>query len=308
MLGWQNHGSTTYWEGIPVHPVRHDQFGRDVLLGYLFRARPEFLITLADVWWMSFIADPAIQRYFDQSGTRWVHYYPIDGADPDGKLPPGWQKVLKTADLPVAMSQFGTQVSRACGIDCAYIPHGCDVELYRPPPDKEQAKARLGYQGRFVVLSDARNQPRKLIPRLLDIFARFCHDKPDALLHLHADPEDDAANSDLYRYRLRQDLEALGIKSQVRFTENFRMRARGGIPLEELAAIYQSADVHLLCSWGEGFGLPNLQAASTGVVPIAVEYAASRELVEGHGFADPGRIRSAGRIRIDALFHQPGGR
>src|SRR6266536_5601351 len=54
---------------------------------------------------------------------------------------------------------------------------------------------------------------------------------------------------------------------------------------EQLAAIYQAADVHLLTSWGEGFGLPTLQAASAGVVPIAVDYTASRELVGRHGFA-----------------------
>ncbi|MBE3076519.1 MAG: glycosyltransferase, partial [Actinobacteria bacterium] len=46
-------------------------------------------------------------------------------------------------------------------------------------------------------------------------------------------------------------------------------------------------DMHLLSSWGEGFGLPTLQAASAGVVPIAVAGSASRELVEGHGYAVP---------------------
>lgn len=287
ILGWQAYGALSYWEGIPVRPVRHDQFGSDVLLGYLLRFRPDFLITLADVWWMSFLADPAVQRYFDQSGTRWVHYYPLDGADPDGKLPASWIKVLQAADVPVAMSRFGVEVSRASGIDCAYIPHGCEVGLFAPPADREAAKAQLGYQGSFVLLTDARNQPRKLIPRLLDIAAIFTQGKPDVVVHLHTDPEDDAASSDLYRYRVRQDVEALGLGDRVRFTSGFRMRASGGIPIEELAAIYAAADAHLLCSWGEGFGLPSLQAASAGVVPLAVAYSASQELVEGHGYAIP---------------------
>lgn len=287
ILGWQAKGSTTYWQGIPVHPIRRDRFGSDVLLGYLHRLQPHFVITLADIWWMSFLTEPPVQRYLDLSGTRWVHYYPVDGADPEGRLPAGWVKVLAAADLPVAMSRFGLEVSAACGIAAAYIPHGVDTELFRPPPDKAAAKARLGYEGRLVVLSDARNQPRKLLPRLLDIFAAFAHDKPDVLLHLHADPDDDAARSDLYRYDLRQDIDALGLTARVRFTPGFRMRASGGIPLERLAEIYAAADVHLLTSWGEGFGLPNLQAASAGVVPLALGYTASRELVAGHGFALP---------------------
>src|SRR5262249_30203084 len=161
------------------------------------------LVTLADVWWLSFLADPPIQRFLDLSGARWALYYPIDGSDPEGKLPGGWVRMLETADLPIAMSRFGVDVSRACGIECAYVPHGCDVDVFRPPDDRREAKARLGYEERFVVLSDARNQPRKLLPRLLDVFARFAAGKGDVLLHLHCDPDDDAASSELYAYRLR---------------------------------------------------------------------------------------------------------
>jgi hypothetical protein len=77
ILGWQQHGRTERWHGIPVHPVRYDAFGADTVLGYLIRQRPDFVVTLADVWWMSFLADPPVQRFFDQSGARWVLYYPI---------------------------------------------------------------------------------------------------------------------------------------------------------------------------------------------------------------------------------------
>src|SRR5438876_778018 len=97
ILGWQNHSITTRWEGIPVHPVRMDIFGSDALLGYLYRFQPDFVITLADVWWMSFIADPPVQRFLDMSGSRWVLYYPIDGAAADGRLPSGWIRMLETA-------------------------------------------------------------------------------------------------------------------------------------------------------------------------------------------------------------------
>ncbi len=285
ILGWQTHGSTDRWQGIPVHPVRRDQFGSDVLLTYLMRLQPHFVITLGDVWWMSFLADPPVQRYLDLAGARWVMYYPIDGADRDGLLPKGWVRALRTADVRVAMSRFGAEVTRACGLDCEYIPHGCDLDVFRPPADKDEAKAELGYDGKFVILSDARNQPRKLLPRLFDVAAEFARGKPDVVLHLHADPEDDAASSDLYSYRLREDAIALGLEEVVRLTPNFQMRASAGLPLEELARLYAAADAHVLTSWGEGFGLPNLQAACAGVVPIAGAFAASRELVEGHGYA-----------------------
>lgn len=310
IVGWQNHGSTTRWEGIPVHPVRHDMFGSDVLLGYLMRLQPDFVVTLGDVWWLSSLADPPLQRWFDLAGTRWALYYPIDGADRDGRLPEGWRRVLEAADVPIAMSRFGAQVTRASGIECATIPHGCDLDVFRPPECKHEAKATCGYAGRFVILSDARNQPRKLLPRVLDITSSFARDKNDVVLHLHCDPDDDAATSELYSYRLRQDIAALGLADVARFTPGFVMRTSAGLTTEELASLYGAADVHLLSSWGEGFGLPNLQAASAGVVPLAGAFAASRELVDGHGYALPtessmvdefGLVR--GLVSRDAAVH-----
>jgi len=287
IIGWQNRGLEARWEGIPVHPMRRNMFGSDVLLGYLYRFRPQFLITLADVWWLSFLADPPVQQYLDMSGARWALYYPIDGADPDGLLPAGWVRMLQTADVPVAMSQFGVEVSARCGINAAYVPHGCDLDVFAPPADKRAAKARLGLEDRFVILSDARNQPRKLLPRTLDIIEAFVADKPDVLTYLHCDPDDDAANSPSYTYRIRADVAALGLTDKVRFSQGFRMRSTGGLPPEILALLYAASDVHLLCSWGEGFGLPTLQAASAGVVPIAGDYSANSELLGDHGFPIP---------------------
>jgi glycosyltransferase involved in cell wall biosynthesis len=287
IIGWQNRGLETRWEGIPVHPMRRNMFGSDVLLGYMYRFRPQVLITLADVWWLSFLADPPVQQYLDVSGARWALYYPIDGADADGSLPAGWVRMLQTADIPVAMSRFGVEVSARCGIDAAYVPHGCDLDVFAPPADKRAAKARLGLDDRFVVLSDARNQPRKLLPRTLDIIEAFAADKADVLTYLHCDPDDDAASSQFYSYRIQADIAALGLTDKVRFSQGFRMRSTGGLPPDVLAVLYAASDAHLLCSWGEGFGLPTLQAASAGVVPIAVDYSANSELLGEHGFRIP---------------------
>lgn len=289
ILGWQTRGGMTWWQGIPVHPVRNDQFGADVLLSYLMRIRPDFVVSLADVWWMGFLADPQVQAFLDTSGARWVHYYPVDGATPDGRLPRGWAELLEVADIPVAMSQWGRDVSRASGVDAAYIPHGVDTTVFAPPPDRDLAKAQLGYDGSFVVLSDARNQPRKLLPRTLDVLRLLAADRrfDDIVFHLHCDPRDEASRSELYAYDLARDVEALGLTRRVRFTAGFEMRAGGGLVMADLARLYQASDMHLLSSWGEGFGLPTLQAAATGVVPIAVAASASRELAGGHGYAVP---------------------
>jgi glycosyltransferase involved in cell wall biosynthesis len=236
ILGWQAHGEPTTWQNCTLYPVRLDRFGADVLLNYLYRLRPELLITLSDVWWLTYIANPGIATFMRTAGIPWVLYYPIDGDMGNGRLPPSWVNILRTVDLPVAMSRYGKEVSEANGVRPAYVPHGVDCTVFKPPSDKTAAKAALGYEGRFVILSDARNQPRKLLPRLLEIFRRFSAGKDDVLLHLHCDPDDPAAQSPEYQYNLMADASFLGLSDKIRITAG--MSIAKGVSLSELAAIY----------------------------------------------------------------------
>jgi hypothetical protein len=217
------------------------------------------------------------------AGIPWILYYPIDADMGENCLPSSWIPILKTIDLPIAMSRYGYDVTQANGLEPAYIPLGVDTKVFQPPADKELAKHALGYEGKFVVLSDTRNTPRKLLPRTLEIFQRFAVDKDDVILHLHSDPDDPWAHSLEYSYDLRSDIAFLNLTEKVFLTKD--MSISTGLSLAQLAQFYQAADVHLLASSGEGFGLPTLQAAATGVVPLASDYTASRELVLGHGEA-----------------------
>ena len=282
ILGWQTKQAHD-WNGCRVHAVGSDPMGSDALYAYLIRHRPDVVIALADVWWLPYFGSPHVRRQMELTGTPWALYFPVDGNTADGLLPPSWVELLRTVDVPIAMSRYGQDVAAACGVACEYIPHGVDLEVFAPPTDREEAKRDVDAEGRFVVLSDSRNQPRKLLPRLLDTFARFADGRPDALLHLHTDPRDEFSRSPTYSYDVLADVRQLGLEGQVRFSPGFTMRTGGGLTLEALAAYYRAADVHLSASSGEGFGLPTLQAAAAGAVPVAGAYSASLELVEGHG-------------------------
>ncbi len=284
ILGWQTKQAHD-WNGCKVHPVGSSALGSDALFPFLVRNRPEIVIALGDVWWLPYFSAPHVRRQMELTDTPWALYFPIDGDMEGEKLPASWTELLREVDMPIAMSRYGQRIVTQCGISCRYIPHGVDLNVFCPPPDREEAKGRVGAQGKFLVLSDSRNQPRKMLSRLLDTFAAFAVGRPDALLHLHTDPDDEFTKSGVYSYDVRADLRHLGIESKVRFTPGLVMKRGGGVPLSELALYYQAADVHLLASSGEGFGLPTLQAAAAGAVPMAGSYSASRELVEGHGEA-----------------------
>lgn len=282
ILGWQSTEVGRH-DGCAVHPIRRFGFGSDALYSYLLERRPDAVVVLSDIWWLPSITPPWVRRHLAMTGTPLVLHFPVDGVRADGLLPPSWVELLSYPDVAVAMSRYGQEVARRCGIPAQHIPHGVDVNLFRPPADRAEAKRSAGVADRFVVLSDSRNQPRKMLPRLLDIFALFAGEHPQALLHLHTDPDD--AQHKHHSYDLRADLRHRGLSGQVRLSDGFRMRRGHGLPLSRLAALYQAADVHLLASTGEGFGLPNLQAAAAGAVPLAGAHSACRELVEGHGQA-----------------------
>ena len=283
IIGWQTKQEQD-WNGCKVFPAM-GMLGSRSLFPHLVRYRPEIVIALGDVWWLPYFAAPHVRRQMQLTDTPWALYFPIDGDMAGGGLPQSWIQMLTEVDVPIAMSEFGRDAAAKAGIHCHYIPHGVDSSHFYPPQDRAQAKADVDTAGRFLILSDSRNQPRKMLPRLLDIFAKFAAGRPDALLHLHTDPEDEFTKSGTYSYDVRADLRHLGIESQVRFTPGMKVQRGGGVPLSQLAAYYRAADVHLLASSGEGFGLPTLQAAAAGAVPMASDYSASRELVMGHGEA-----------------------
>jgi glycosyltransferase involved in cell wall biosynthesis len=283
IIGWQTHGSRARWRNCRLYPIRQNAFGADVLLEYLRRLQPDVLVTQGDLWRLTYIANPAISGFLRDARIPWAVYYTIDSDRGNCRLPLSMVHLLRAVDLPIAASCYGRDVGRINGLTPAYIPYGVETKIFRPPKDKVAAKRALGYQDWFVILSDARNQHRKLWPRTLEIFRRFADNKNDVLLHVHCDPNDPAARTNEYYYDLLSDIRFLGLTRKVRFTDSLLMSR--GIPLDQLGALYQAADVHLLSSYGEGFGLPTLQAAATGVVPLASDYTASRELVLGHGEA-----------------------
>jgi glycosyltransferase involved in cell wall biosynthesis len=150
-------------------------------------------VTCADPWRVAYIAQPPITRYRRTARIPWALYYPIDSDCGDRRLPPGYTQFLEKVDLPIAQSRYGQSVLQAHGFTAAYIPAGVDTKTFQPPDDKVAAKRALGYGDRFVILCDARNQKRKLLPRALEIFRRFAAGKKDVQFNLHCDPRDPAA-------------------------------------------------------------------------------------------------------------------
>jgi glycosyltransferase involved in cell wall biosynthesis len=288
---WGVMGGETWWNGIRVYPA-DGSYGGELLPIYATHhaaGNPAdcTIITLMDVWALAIPrANPALAML---PMASWV---PVDH-DP---TPENVRKFFELiGSIPIAMSRFGERMLRNDGLDPVYVPHGVDTRALRPI-DRDAAREALGIPSdAFVVGMVAANQgnkpPRKAFPQAFDAFARFRAKHDDALLYLHtqidADPERRAG------VNLLPLAEALKVPlASLVWTPEINMRL--GVPYGEMAALYSCFDVLLCPSYGEGFGIPIVEAQACGVPVIVNDFSAMPELcgagwkVDGHPYFDFG--------------------
>jgi D-inositol-3-phosphate glycosyltransferase len=135
----------------------------------------------------------------------------------------------------------------------AVIPCGVDTELFRPG-DRTEARRRLGLDGRPVVLYVGRLEPIKGLDTLCDAVGALRADGvPVDLLMVGGDTDESPAGHEAH---LRRRIRALGLDPHVRFL--------GPQPQEVLHAYYVAADVTVLPSHYESFGMVALEAMACG--------------------------------------------
>lgn len=275
------HGGPLRWlDGIQVYPGSlEDPFARDVLPGHYRHWRADLCITLMDAW----VLDPA-----RLGGMNVAHWMPIDCA-PLSSM----DSAVLTAGggRPVAMSAHGRAQLKAAGWDAPLVPHGIDTKTFAPLGASERLEARksLGWEDRFVVAVNAANQDpvRKGFGEQFEAFAQFAADVPEALMVVHS--RDQTAQG----VNLRAITAGLGIDDRVIIGEQYQIAA-GMITDTEMARFMGMADVLSNCSYGEGFGLPVVEAQAAGTPVVVTDCSAMTELcgsgwlVEGQQFWNKG--------------------
>jgi glycosyltransferase involved in cell wall biosynthesis len=227
------------------------------------------MITLYDVWVLTSAGFDAIDI------LAWT---PLDHVT----LPPRVESFLRKSNVtPVAMAPHGVRQMEDKGIECRYAPHGIDTKKIKPTfeIDGQPIDEHMGTKDRFVVGMVAANKSSGLVHRKafsenLLAFSIFKKKHPDAILYIHTEPTGKGGVG----WNLLSLLHALGIeKEDVAFPDP--MSYRYGISQETLAAYYTGMDVLLATSYGEGFGVPTVEALATGTRVIGSNWAATPDLV-----------------------------
>lgn len=281
-------GAILEWRGFRLYPTDITRYGRAMLPQYVEHwaddlgcKREDILVmTLLDVWVLK-------AGWDDLNVASWtpVDHHPVP--------PRVYEYFARSGARPIAMSQFGKKELENQGLDPLYVPHGVDTNEYYPWPasDRPDIRAGLGIpKDAFVVGMVANNKgtapPRKAFPQVFQAFAEFRRKHPDAFLYLHS--EMFGVDSGLNLVALA---EICGIPpSSVGSTNQFALHL--GVSDQQMGAIYSAMDVLANPSFGEGFGVPIIEAQACGTPVIVTDWTAMTELcgagwlVEGDPYYD----------------------
>ncbi|HCL64683.1 MAG TPA: glycosyltransferase family 1 protein [Rhizobium sp.] len=168
------------------------------------------------------------------------------------------QLVIATTpiQLDMLLDDYGLNRSRV-----HMIPPGYDDNRFYPVSEssRQMIRQRLGIEGR-VVLALGRLATNKGYDLLIDGFSVLAGRVPDARLRLALGGENlDQQEATILR-QLHEQVNALGLADRVDFT--------GFIPDDELPDYYRAADLFVLSSRYEPFGMTAIEAMASGTPTV----------------------------------------
>jgi len=257
-------GGAINFNKIVCYPKAAHPYGMDILAAHAMNFKSDIIVSLMDAW----VFDPRAT-----GGLPWIAYYPVDHEP----IPEKVRTNISQAFARIAMSKFGVEETHKAGLDCYYLPHAVDTNLYKPI-DKLEAREKLKLpKDAFIIGTVAMNKglpARKNFAPMLEAFANFKRRHTDAIYYLHTE----ALGIDNQSFNIPEYANQLGLQMGKDIFLPDQYQKFMGYDDNWMALMYSSLDVHLLASMGEGFGIPTLEAQACGCPVIVGDWTASGEL------------------------------
>ena len=251
-----------------------DRYAVEVLHFALDDFQPDILLTVQD-----FFILPKISFAIAHPGPwKWVHYGTLDGDPLDFYS----RESLNWMHYCFFHSHFGAievkQINPKLVGEVIYP--AVDPKVFHKL-DKKKLKEEFNLTDFTIFICNARGQQRKNVPVLLDAFKEVIEQDPQVALILPSGilrTKTDIGKLD--GYDLDRFVAELGIQAHV-----FMPRSMQGGPIDDKALNlqYNLADINVLPSIGEGFGLPFIEAGISHVPSIGIDHSAVREVVRNRG-------------------------
>ncbi len=293
---------------LPKHqlPLTRDSYLYSVQ-SFIKRSQRHY-VALHSHYWLSADAGAALTAGL---GVPWLHTahtlaavkaeLGFDGDGPERLISErravaaGARLVANTsAEVQALMGRYGAEASQ-----CVVAPPGVDLVQFQPR-DPNRLRSRLGLERAQVVLFAGRLEPLKGPDTLLDAFAilqgqQGLRGRVQLLFVGEASSEGARVGQ---RQEMQRRVEALGLDESVSFL--------GAQPQDRLALLYCLADVVVMPSHTESFGLVALEAQACGTPVVAAAVGGLRDVISDRhtGYLvsgrDPERYAEAIRLVLTA--------
>jgi len=210
-------------------------------------------------------------------------------------------EIAQEADLLVASTADESgELVRSYGADparVAVVPPGVDLTLFQPT-DRDDARMQIGYGPGRIVLFVGRLERLKGVDVAIRALA-LLRDRQHDDVRLLILGEDSHDGSDSEKERLKAFASRVGVHDRVDFL--------GSVAHHELPFFYSAADVCVMPSYSESFGLVALEAQACGRPVVGADVAGLRSVVrdEVSGYLLDGHDPAAYAERIGRLLDNP---
>jgi len=176
------------------------------------------------------------------------------------------------------------------------LPNSIDLAEFAPAPKDPVLTAKYGLQDKVLIMTMGRlasAERYKGIDEVLEVLPSLIAEIPNLAYMIAGDGDD--------RMRLQEKAGLLGLRDRVVFT--------GLVPETRKRDYYNLADVFIMPSRGEGFGIVFLEAMACGVPVVGSAVDGSREALRGGmlgALVDPGDPRGIKRAILAALRRPKG--
>ena len=265
-------GNAINFNGVQVFGKSFHPWGMDIIHSHSETFKADALLTLMDIQ----VMEPDALM-----GTKWIPWFPVDHVT----APPPVLDKLQYSHARITMSKHASKEMDRLGIPYEYVPCGVDTKVFKVQDRVTSRETMKLPTDKFIVGMVAANKGlRKAFHQNIMAFAALQKKYGNCVLYLHTlDGTRGFEVSDLTAF-----CKALGLsyghafggnteEKDVLFADQYGL-ALGYSP-EMMAHLYNSMDVYLGVTMGEGFGIPIIEAQACGTPVIVGDWTSMPELV-----------------------------
>jgi len=207
-------------------------------------------------------------------------------------------EVMATADRIIAFSPHERDAMvRLYGADAAkvsLVPCGVDLSVFRPL-DRKTSRDRLGLNGDKILLYVGRVEPLKGLDLLVETAAQMDSEEGVRVMVVGAD-----VNGDREMDRVKLLAKERDLEDQIDFV--------GQVDHNELPLYYNAADVCVVPSYYESFGLVALEAMACGTPVVATRVGGLSTIIQhgSTGYLKPWRCPDAFANSVEMIISSDG--